>query len=547
MGVPSFIDILVKNYRCFEDRDPLKLRIYPGRFTALVGANNAGKSAALRLLYELRPILQFFVPRHTELILGVNLGQAPALGVDEPGEILCDRNERPLMVEFAVGDTPLVMNLTVRRDGWWQFGVTVDETRLLHEKAGRLTGTVLAYQGRHIDLLPAFDAMQLLSEALYIGPFRNALNSGDGSHYDIQAGTAFAEAWSKWKTGDTKRAAAKAERVRADIERIFRLQNLEINVSPDRKTIKLVVDGRPYRLSEMGAGLAQFIVVLANCAMKEPSLILIDEPELNLHPALQGEFLRALAGYSKHGGVVYATHSYGLSRSLADPIYAFHRSDGRTTCRPLSALRNYSEFVGELQFSAFQELGFEGIVLVEGVTDVRLVQQFLRMFRCDHRYVLIPLGGSALAGGDREHELKELLRISPNVHAIVDSEREGADLAPQTARREFAATCVKVGINVLVTKRRALDNYLTKSAIQAVLGPKYSDLGGFGRLKGNPIGWDKNDNWKIAQHMTREDLEDTDVGEFFSALARTTVAAEKVAKSAQRKTQRSAAKARQPR
>jgi len=51
--------------------------------------------------------------------------------------------------------------------------------------------------------------------------------------------------------------------------------------------------------------------VLGNAALKKPSFILIDEPEISLHPSLQLKFLMKLAGYASEG-VVFATHNIGL-------------------------------------------------------------------------------------------------------------------------------------------------------------------------------------------------------------------------------------------
>jgi hypothetical protein len=58
-----------------------------------------------------------------------------------------------------------------------------------------------------------------------------------------------------------------------------------------------------------------------------------------------------------------------------------------------------------MSFSAFREVGFEQVLGVEGVTDVRAVQQFLRLLSLDNKVVVIPLGGSALITAGREQEL----------------------------------------------------------------------------------------------------------------------------------------------
>src|SRR4029077_176963 len=105
-----------------------------------------------------------------------------------------------------------------------------------------------------------------------------------------------------------------------DIRRIFDYRQLEINPSPNDQTLQCFVNGRSYSLSELGSGLAQFVLVLANAATKRPAFFLIKEPELNLHPSLQLQFLTTLGSYARRG-VLFATHSYGLARARAQSVY----------------------------------------------------------------------------------------------------------------------------------------------------------------------------------------------------------------------------------
>ncbi len=85
------------------------------------------------------------------------------------------------------------------------------------------------------------------------------------------------------------------------------------------------------------------------------------------------------------------------------------------------------EMLGELSFSSYRELGFDGILLVEGGNDIKLFHELLRKYRKDQKYVVISLGGDQLARKDVEAELNEIKRISNNVYALVDSERAAVD------------------------------------------------------------------------------------------------------------------------
>jgi hypothetical protein len=247
-------------------------------------------------------------------------------------------------------------------------------------------------------------------------------------------------------------------------------------------------------------------------------MYLLDEPELNLHPSLQVDFLTTIASYATEG-VLFGTHSIGLARSVAQQVYGLKRlRQGASEMRPLEALPRLPEFLGELSFSGYRELGFQGVLLVEGPTDVTTIQQFLRKLRLDHKIVLLPLGGSTMINGGREAELIEIQRISNDINVLIDSERqiEGSNLA--TERRAFVASCEKLGIRCHVLHRRAIENYLTDRAIKAIKSTAYRALAAFERLGDAAPAWSKRENWRIAREMSLDELNGTDLGDFLQSL-----------------------------
>ncbi len=149
---------------------------------------------------------------------------------------------------------------------------------------------------------------------------------------------------------------------------------------------------------------------------------------------------------------------------------------------------------------------------MEGVTEVKAIQQFLRLLRKDHQVVVLPLGGAQFITAGRQAELSELSRISKKVHVLIDSERaaQGASLSQE--RSAFIADCEKLGFKTHTTERRAFENYLTEQAIKSVKGANFKALGPFDLLKGASTPWAKSDNWRIARQMTEVELMATDIG-----------------------------------
>jgi hypothetical protein len=446
-------------------------------------------------------------------------------------QLFCDSNKRDLEIELRARSAgvkvlavPVRLMLKVTR-GTNTFVARVDlpgSTEFDPNQFHFLNPSVLDMSVANrmpTDFSDYFAAFKELSETLYVGPFRNAINTGTNENYfDIQVGQAFIQTWRELKTGRSRRANEAAYRLTQDISHIFDFQSLEINPTPDDKTLQVFVNGRSYRLSELGSGLTQFILVFACAANRTPSYILIDEPESNLHPSLQLDFLTTLGSYARQG-IVFATHNIGLARASADRIYALRKvAEGECEVADFEGMHSLSEFLGELSFSGYRELGFDKVLLVEGSTDVKAVQQLLRMYKKDHTTVLVPLGGSQMINPQCEAELQEIKRISPNVSALIDSERGAAEEPLDGARAGFVTVCRNVGITCQVLERRAIENYFTESAIKKAKGEKYRVLRHYERLSEVDPSWSKQENWRIAREMRREDLADTDLGEFLTRL-----------------------------
>ena len=145
----------------------------------------------------------------------------------------------------------------------------------------------------------------------------------------------------------------------------------------------------------------------------------------------------------------FATHSMGLARASSERVLTLRRtSDITSEVRPLELTPRLSEFLGELGFAGYRDLGFDQVLLVEGPTDVVAIQQLLRLYGKDHKAVLLPMGGNTMINGlvTTELQLQELLRISPNISALVDSERkQEGDILPKD-RQAFLDLCLRNGV-----------------------------------------------------------------------------------------------------
>jgi energy-coupling factor transporter ATP-binding protein EcfA2 len=522
------ISITLKNYRCFTDTKPATIDFEPG-LTAFVGPNNSGKSAFLKFFCEFQNLWNHLLDARYLAQLNANPNDWHGTGgglrsVVDTQEILCDFTSRPLVIEFQLRSRPenrpyldsILLRSQLANPAAWQGTFRcMPNGFTIHKHSNE---NILSQTGETIWYEPFRDLFQALCNCLYAPAFRNAINQGSGSYYDFAVGTSLVSLWNTWKTGDSRTTKKAIQTVTDDIRRIFNFGSLEINMPAGGTNFEVVADGRPYRLNDLGAGLSQFIILFANLAVRKPPLLLLDEPELNLHPSLQIDFLTSLASYTTTGSVIFATHSLGLARAIADRIFTFSPTPEGTIVTPFDRTPNYAEFAGELSFSSFRELGFATILMVEGPSEVKAVQQLLRLLDRDHQVVVLHLGGSSMIAPRREEELAELKRITDSVAVLIDSERNTPEAELSPDRAQFMRDCEALGFKVHATKLRAFENYLPDHAVKTIKGDQYRALTPYERLDDLPIAWGKSENWRIARLMNREELMSTDLGEFLASL-----------------------------
>jgi ABC-type cobalamin/Fe3+-siderophores transport system ATPase subunit len=534
------VDLTIKNYRRFTDQHPARLGIRRG-LTALVGVNNAGKSSLLRFFYEFRSLFQALSDLNSGVLgsLTRDAGFSQATSVVDPSELFSvSSGDRNLELEFDLDQTltlthsgvppPAKLVVAVRRAQHsfrsrlvLSSGVRIPQPGHSYTAGNSPDGLLYDNGQPAADLSPVFSFFRDISASVYIGPFRNAINVGSTEPYfDISVGQAFVKEWKRIKSGGFKRYNDRAIEVTNSIRSIFELDTLEINASDDEQTLQLIINNKSFRLPEIGSGMTQFIMALATAAIREPKYILIDEPELSLHPALQLEFLTVLASLAQEG-VIFATHNIGLARAAADRVYCVYKvSDWVSRISPFEATPRLSELLGEMSYLGLKDLGYRKILLVEGATELKTIAQFLRAFKKEHEVVLLSMNGTNLINGsaDTEIQLEEIRRVSDNVFALIDSERAAVGEALTADREGFKERCAGAKVECHVLDRRSIEHYLTENAIKRVEGDAYRALGPYeDRRTVSPM-WSKHDNWKIAREMTRKDLEGTDLHTFLAAL-----------------------------
>jgi len=286
------------------------------------------------------------------------------------------------------------------------------------------------------------DALQILARCFYYPSVRHVSafkpdTTSNAKYYDVYTGKPFIEQWATRATGSGKLSTEKIHSVVEDLRRIFRFEMLSIQPDASHRELLVIANGKSSRLSELGTGLAQFILLLGNIAFAEPSYLLIDEPENNLHPILQLEFVNAMAARASEG-VTFATHNLGLARQAADRIFAFNPGPQGCTVSAFNKTNNLARIIGELSFGRSDFAPARKLLLVEGQTDVLTMQNLLAIFGNEHHFAIISLGGQGGINPERKGELEQMQSLAIDVVAIIDSEKSSAADDLSTNRKRFA-------------------------------------------------------------------------------------------------------------
>src|SRR5437870_1327352 len=169
-------ELTIKNYRCFPDSHPVRLSFDKG-FTALVGANNSGKSSFLRFLYEFRPLFQMIKLNDSQLAQALQ-GIQSFSKVDsilDMEEIFSNTNQRDLTIEMAfrndatpTGPSPELFVITVPRgSNQWTAKFRVGG-QMYSGNEINVAGSELRRQNKTLaDILGVFEIFQILSDTLY--------------------------------------------------------------------------------------------------------------------------------------------------------------------------------------------------------------------------------------------------------------------------------------------------------------------------------------------------------------------------------------------
>lgn len=216
------------------------------------------------------------------------------------------------------------------------------------------------------------------------------------------------------------------------------LPNWTIDQSDVGQYYLKVETGGLYHSSEgMGEGLVSLLIIIDALYDSNPGgMVVIDEPELSLHPSLQRRLFSLLCEYAQDRQIVVATHSpyFADIRALINgaKLSRVHLKDGGSTISTVSdpTVQNLAGFLKDrynphvLGLNAREAFFLEDrVVLVEGQEDVVLYQRVAEQVGVE---IEGDFFGWGVGGAEKMRAIAELLRELgfEKVVGLLDGDKE---------------------------------------------------------------------------------------------------------------------------
>ncbi|MFG0243012.1 MAG: ATP-dependent endonuclease [Phycisphaerales bacterium JB054] len=234
-------------------------------------------------------------------------------------------------------------------------------------------------------------------------------------------------------------------------------------------------------LARMGDGLLHLLHIAYELGVQDNRVLLIEEPELGVHPALQRVFARHIAEQlpteSCSNQVLFATHSsIFLNDGVVDRVFRVQREADVSTVSECAGYTELRSILDDLDVRASDLLQANVCIWVEGPSDRILLKRWLELVEGGSRFIegihyqIVFYGGRLAAHLSAEHvhdhRHVRMLALSRHLVFMVDSDRPDETVALNTTKTRIQDEVERADGVFWVTAGREIENYFSPALVE---------------------------------------------------------------------------------
>lgn len=207
-----------------------------------------------------------------------------------------------------------------------------------------------------------------------------------------------------------------------------------------------------------GSGIREALRLILDSELGKPDIMLVEEPEIHLHPALETSIMGYLREVSKRTQVFITTHSTNFLDSGNFQNVFLVTKNGSTTISPLTLAQAQEKLPSELGIRLSSLFMYDQIIFVEGPSDELIIREFSKVLNVNFgrkNIGFIQMRGVRNIGHYAAAEVVSFLtRRQVKLWFLVDGD-EASSVHFQRLKNDFGSNA-----KLHVLKRREIENYL---------------------------------------------------------------------------------------
>ena len=260
------------------------------------------------------------------------------------------------------------------------------------------------------------------------------------------------------------------KKVTNDFERVFgqaiQFKMTSAGFSFEKNEILIEMSGHNgwFPIDKLSDGMfhvLRILLQLASC--NKGDILVIDEPELYLHPGAARCLRDILVERISEIQIICATHSpIFIDPSVVDIIILNKNIDDIIKPQIIGA-KEVDLALSELGSSGLDALLYDIVIWVEGPSDKVYLERWLQILQNEFKNPtnpqvgILPYGGKSML---RHLKIKEIKSINRKSIFVIDSDKKSVNDEIDSHTNHFISQCNKNGIYCWTTKRREIENYI---------------------------------------------------------------------------------------